>query len=332
MKTTVLALQLLHLQDMDLPVNLPLCAAGLLANLLCIAVLTRRNMRTPLNRLLLYLAVTDALGLAFYLASMLALDAKNMHCKTLSCFFLYVTLDMISTFLIDYVNMWLTISITIIRYLAISQMTFRLSLTQTKYVFLFVIFIALVHKTPSFALAVIDRLDLTDKPSDYYYAHGITDRIVKNNGSYVNYAMDMVACLLLAIFSCLIICVIYKGAKRHKKITNRNAAQGNVWKQTTRTTLTILAMTLATSLCKFVVVFNNICFLHFEYRLGFVTSGPCYIMDYLVPFKKSLHMVNSGMNIVFFIVSKEFRGTLKSLVCCCQKEISSSFRTPNQKS
>ena len=225
---------------------------------------------------------------------------------------------MVSTFLIDFVNMWLTLSITIIRYLAISQMTFRLYLKHTKYVFLSVFCISLVHKIPSFVLAVIKTLDIEDNPSDIYFVTDVIDRVHSNNGSYVNYVMDSVACLLLAIFSCLIICVIYKGAQRHRKITRRSVVvQGNVWKQTTRTTLTILAMTLATTVCKCVVVFQNICFLHTHYRPGEQINGSvCYSIHYIIIFKKSLHIINSGINIFFFIVSKDFRKTLKKIVCC----------------
>ena len=301
---------MIPLQNWNLPINIPLCVAGLLSNLLCIAVLTRRNMRSSFNTLLLCLALTDFLGLGFYLAAILSRDAHPNCCETLSGFAMIITVEMICTFLINNLNMWLTLSITMIRYIAISQMSFRFSIKQARYVVLSVLCISLVHKTPSFALSVKESIDDRDTTQD----RSILDEASLNPASYINYILDCVAIVLLGIFSSLIISVLYKGTQRHKKIT-RADARGSVWDQATRTTATILGITVSTTLCKIVVLFNTICYLHFPHDRGDYT-GPCGQMDYAAMIKKSIQIANSGINIAFFVVSKEFRNTLKQVILC----------------
>ena len=297
-----------RLQGLNHWINIPLCAVGLLANLLCIAVLTRTHTHSPFNRLLLYLAVTDFLGLAVYLAGMLSGDQYHC-CYTLFDFVLNCCLEFLSTLLIDNINMWLTLAMAATRYLAISQVSFRFSFKLAKRVLLAVICVSLIQKTPAFTILVIYSVENNEYFGQY---RGVFDEMPVNDASYVDIAMNLVACFLLTLFSCLIISVLVKAKKRHQKITKSFKQRNTTWSQTTRTTLTILAITFSTLMCKILVIIEAICYLHFLND----SVSQCEFVNYARLFKKTLQMINSGMNIVFFVVSKDFRETLISILCC----------------
>ena len=212
--------------------------------------------------------------------------------------------------------MWLTLAMAATRYFAISQVSFRFSFKLAKRVLLAVISVSIMHKTPSFIVSVIYAVEnkvITDISTGrilhLHYYRKVFDEVPLNDASYVDIVMNLVGCLLLAVFTGLIISVLVKGKKRHQKIIRSFAqSNSNTWSQTKRTTLTILAITFSTFMCKIVVVVEVICYRHFDYE--------CRVVYYTRLFKKSLQMVNSGMNIVFFIMSKDFRETLIKILCC----------------
>ena len=256
-------------QTLEQPLVIALSSVGLLANILCLTVRTLPRFRSRFNTLLIYLILVDVLGLGTSLVAELN-NLRLGHHRTYSWldFLLHQTLLSLSSLLVHRLNMWLTLVITVTRYVVISSVTRRLETKHVRMSFLAALVVSVAQSvSPSitcYTRGMVDRVDgnktsflidvdLVDLPFDYH--SGLLGG--SNLGHHVDYVMNIIACACLLIFSFLIMSVLYRGKKQHDQITS-SSNRSQTWRSTNKTSLIVLSIALMSIFSKTLLVIEAV--------------------------------------------------------------------------
>ena len=296
----------------------PLCLVGLVGNLLCVVVLTRRHMRKPFNTLLAILALSDAFAL-LNLAMMYALQLKyrydnkvlDVQCNEVIKYLHLLFLAFNKIFGRN-INSWLTVSIACVRLYFITRKTNSTQFTH-KHVAVIVACVVLVA-TPSHIPIYFVPKHFERRGRQCITMSGVFSFNVE---SIVHFISISIPSVLMMILSVLILVVICKGAKRRQRLT-QTSRQTN--RQTVRATIMILAMIFMSLLS----VVPLVVFYMDWYEIVEMSSWTNY---YTWLFMEIFMAVNCSVDILLFSISSEFFNTLKSLFTCHVSHVSATNTT-----
>ena len=266
-------------------------------------------MWSPINSLMATLALVDATGLASWALgeTETLFRARYISCWSKTYVYYLWAIRLTSGVLVIALNSWMTLIIAITRYVVITKVSAVLAISHVKRLVLSAFVLSIIQYIPDALTVSAIKYEIYNKTCYHFSKGGVSENgyISQKTYFWLKFVFSSTPSVLLIVFSALIISVIYKGKRNHKSITNA-ATRGRTWANTTRTTIITLFIIGAS-------VVARIPFLAFvvvsEFS-GYTESETLFdnILYILVT-------MNGGLNIFFYMISKEFRVTLKNVLC-----------------
>ena len=299
------------------------CCFGIIANVLNIVVLTRRNMISATNCILTGLAVSDGLTMLAYLPFALRFyclygtspTPERNSLGAIRFLLFYACFSVV----VHSVSIWLTVTLAVFRYIFIRYPrhgAVLCSLRRAKIAVFLVYVVTLVVCTPNFVtITVKGHSSTVNNVTKYLWIVGFkqdtkADEFVANFNFWVQALLvKLLPCVGLTILSFLIIQTMQNAEKRRRNLRNQNSREEENGRdrKTNRTTRMLLA-----------VVFL---FLLTEFPQGILTllSGPLphFHQEIYQPLGDTmdiLALINNGINFILYCtMSKQFRDTFIEL-------------------
>ncbi|KAH3828303.1 G-protein coupled receptor dmsr-1-like [Dreissena polymorpha] len=318
------------------------CVLGVLANILNIIVLTRKNMISSTNIILTGLAISDGLTMAFYLpfalqmyviyGSITSAERDTIHTAR------YTLTYAIASVVLHSISIWLTVTLAVFRYVIvrfprIGAQYCSKQKAKTAVVAVAVI-ITIVCIPNSISYEFRSRSDQIQS-SNTSQTGGTIWFIDVRNGTYADVVLakfnfwiqavivKLLPCFLLTVFSILLVRTMQDAEKRRKKMmTKRSVADGETEPIGSGTTSKRARQSQRTTRMLVTVV---ILFLLTEIPQGIMNLLSGVIEDFfhliytpLGDLLDILALINNGINFVLYCsMSKQFRDTFLSIVCGC---------------
>ncbi|ELT99172.1 hypothetical protein CAPTEDRAFT_142791 [Capitella teleta] len=311
------------------PIAVVVCAWGVIANLVNIVVLTRKNMQSSTNLILTWLAVADLLTMASYLPVSIHFyimrDPQLEFPSTRSIGWIGLMLFHINfTVVCHTIAIWLTIILAIFRYLYICypiQGASLCSMLRAKIAILCVYLCTAVVCIPNYLLNAVkhDTSRCTNNVttpacSHYEFKNSKLAEPFLNNFNYWIQAglIKLIPCALLTILTILLIFAMHAANKRRmalksqgKKDESDRAREHN---RTTAMLLAIVALFLLTELPQGVL---TLCSIFIETFFDDVYWPLGDLLDIMA-------LLNNSINFVLYCtMSRQFRDTFKNVFCSC---------------
>lgn len=292
-----------------------ICVLGIIANCLNIVVLTRKNMISPTNVLLTWLAISDGLTMMAYLPYAILNyhvfakdDASPLSNARFIMFFA------IFSVVVHSISIWLTVSLAVFRYIFIRYprrgakmcSTYRAKLT----VFIVCVVVTLVCIPNSVSYRF--ETNVTAKNQTTWFIDVRKDtpgyQFLKNFNLWIQAILvKLLPCLLLAVLSILLIKQMKDAEKRRKKLMNKNGSKVEVdsrrhrkTNRTTRMLVVVVALFVLTETPQGILQLLG----------GIIESFFVKVYGPLGDLMDSLALFNNGINFVLYCtMSKHFRDT-----------------------
>ena len=291
-----------------------LSVAGVVANILCVMVLNRPQMKSPMNFLLTCLAAADGVGLAIYacIKTYLGIATKRSsrcHSEALEIFIR--TFKIISGMSLA-MNSWLTVGIAVSRYVIISSRSpgSVFNMKKAKITVLAAFLLTLFEHA---AYLVMVKVEQAGNATCYFTGERM--EVDKKVYRWSTFGFSFISASLLVIFSALLVSNLLRFTRNNNRnFSVRSAAvQENRRNQARKTTFVLLAMTVSAFLTESPFLMHTI----YE---EFMQTGELWYDNNLDDIWKILSILNSGMHILFLSICKNFRDTLKETVCKSDKQ------------
>ena len=306
-------------------VSLAVCAVGIPLNILNITVLTRKNLKTPINCVLTWLAVSDTTTMVSYVPFSLhfycQFSAQSMSAEKNSeawMTFLLIYLNFSAT--THTVSIWLGVALAVFRYNHIRSpakgyLTRMRRLIRARLAICITYVLSVVLMVPHYISYNLTEYKFSDNSTAFVFEPW-------NLGSKQAKPLVLVALLLYCIVAKLIPCVLiimYGGfllktlnnktmSKRRRRSENGNNASQRS-RDTSRTTVMLLAVIvlfLITELPQGVLILCCILLENFFHNI-YIPLGDA--MDIIA-------LINSSINFILYCtMSREFRKTFNTLFC-----------------
>ncbi|KAL4221041.1 G-protein coupled receptor [Mactra antiquata] len=315
------------------------CVFGVIANILNIIVLTRKNMVSSTNIILTGLAISDGLTMAFYFPW--ALQMYVIHGTVVSsdrdtegCAKYQLGYAILSV-IVHSISIWLTVTLAVFRYVFIRFPRIGAQYCNVQRAKTAVITVAVVV-----TIVCIPNSISYELKSDLAIMHGvgndsnatiwwidvknntITDVVLQKFNFWVQAIfVKLLPCFLLTIFSVLLVRTMQDAEKRRKKMMTKNSvADGETQpigtsskrsrrsQRTTRMLLTVVILFLVTETPQGVMSLLNGLIQDFFHHV-YIPLGD--LLDILA-------LINNGINFVLYCtMSKQFRDTFITVFCRC---------------
>ena len=315
------------------------CVFGVIANVLNIIVLTRKNMVSSTNIILTGLAISDGLTMAFYFPYALCMyvihgidESPERDTETAAKFQLCYA---IMSVIVHSIAIWLTVTLAVFRYVFI-----RFPRRGARY--------CNVQRTKTAVIAVSVAVIIVCIPNSITYElhsesasalgydnasnasmwwvdvkMNTTAEIVLQKFNFWVQAIlvKLLPCFLLTIFSFLLVRTMQGAEKRRKKLLNKNSvtdgetqpigSSGKRSKRSIRTTrmlLTVVILFLITEIPQGIMSLLS----------GLIEGFFHNVYTPLGDLLDILALINNGINFVLYCtMSKQFRDTFFSVFCQC---------------
>ena len=327
-------------------VLLTLESTGMFTNLICLVVLTRPQMRSPINFLLASLAVVDFLGLGFSMWSNLIWDGLSPKpCLSRDVAVQHFIAFLSSGVMVYGMNSWLTSVIAVTRYVVVTRVSVEFTMIHAQVLVFVSVIPSVIQYIPEYLWprmssryhnSTVSESDInkTCFQIDFLELNSTQERIY----AWYKFVFTFIPCLVLVIFSVLLVSVILKGRKQHvilrgdswrqtsvtssslrrsSSVTSSSALK--VWRRTTRTTTMLLALSVSSVISRSPII-------------ALMVLAELERMNYFVYIQYISYVlvdINSGLNLIFFVISKEFRITLKHLFR--KRTVRSSYNLGNSR-
>ncbi|XP_052832949.1 G-protein coupled receptor dmsr-1 [Octopus bimaculoides] len=302
------------------------CVFGIVTSIFNITVLSRKNMRTPVNNILSWLAVSDMITMVsyvpfaihFYILNnpMQLSPTKNNKGWT---WFMLFHLNLVNT--THTISIWLCVLLSIIRYAHLRSPArgeyVRLRRLKLSRIFIMSIYISsAVMMTPNFITKKIVEKPTMDNQTVYLI---IDDNLINSDSqaaiilNYWLYAITgkLLPCVLIFIFGGLLIYKIHEKTRRRKQMMQISCANRTRLSEHSRTTkmlLTVIVLFLVTELPQGILIVMSITTPNI-FDLIYVPLGD--LMDIIA-------LVNNAINFVLYCtMSQKFRNTFFDVYCAC---------------
>lgn len=317
-------------------VSICVCLFGIITNVFNITVLSRKHMRTPVNQILTWLAVSDISTMISYVPFALHFyclypsgssksAAKNSkHWMTFMIFHINLTATTHT------VSIWLCVVLAIVRYLHIRSPTKAIAtrtkrLNQSKWLILMVYVVSAIVLIPNYMSNEL-KPDIHQESNETIYV--LNDlRLGKNNTEVlvlVNvwmyaFVAKLIPCLLMSIFGSLLVYNIHVKIKQRRKvlqISGANSLRLSEHSRTTKMLVTVIFLFLFTELPQGILIVLSACVNNF-FDTVYIPLGD--VMDIVA-------LVNNAVNFILYCsMSTKFRETFVHLYCSCHL-----FRKPSE--
>ncbi|XP_003746589.1 sex peptide receptor-like [Galendromus occidentalis] len=310
---------------------LVVCVLGIIANILNVAVLSRKNMISPTNCILIGLAVADMLVMCFYLPYCIMefitereqdclIDGVMVACRSYPAV-LYTLICSNATVVFHTVSTWLTVALAIFRWMAVAFPSHSRQLCSMKRAKIAIgltyvgTFIACVPNYFSFTVhdvlakgigsgdtMVSYRVDF----AELKYGEGIR----KFNFWTYSVLMKLIPCLALTILSTALVRALCEAEDRRRRLKGRapnpDGASSHNQRSADRTTRMLLAVLLLFIVTEFPAgVLSLLSGIDPDFFESYVRVGD--IFDILA-------LINSSVNFILYCtMSRQFRKTFALL-------------------
>lgn len=309
-------------------ISLVICAVGIALNIITIIVLTRKQMQTPINFILTWLAVFDIatmmsyMPFAFHFYCQFSAVSISPRKNSLSWMnFLLVYLNFSST--THTISIWLAVALAIFRHRHIhshsnGSLTRMRRLIRARVVVCVIVFASIIIMVPNYLSYKLEERQFTDNTSVYVFEDW-------ELGSEQTQPLTMIALLLYSTVAKLtpsVIIIIYgslllRTLRKSVKI-KRRLSEGGVSlsyhrntnpSRTTVMLLIVIVLFLVTELPQGILIMCCI-FLETFFEHVYIPLGD--VMDILA-------LINNSINFILYCtMSHEFRRTFMKLVCSFQ--------------
>ncbi|KAK3603463.1 hypothetical protein CHS0354_030303, partial [Potamilus streckersoni] len=318
------------------------CVFGVIANILNIIILTRKNMISSTNIILTGLAISDGLTMALYFPYALQMyviygTAAHPQRDTLGCARFQMAYAILSVILHS-ISIWLTVTLAVFRYVFIRFPRRGAKLCSVKRAKLSVIIVSVVvtivcipnsvnYSIYSDTMSALKN-DTTkvngtifwiDVKNNYFW-----EQVMKKCNFWIQATLvKIIPCVLLTIFSFLLVRTMRGAERRRKLLMNQTSCTpnngetqpiGNGSKRskrsirTTRMLLTVVILFLITEIPQGVMHVLSDLIENFFHKV-YTPLGD--LMDILT-------LINNGINFVLYCtMSKQFRDTFLMMFCSC---------------
>ena len=321
------------------------CIFGVIANVLNIIILTRKNMVSSTNIILTGLAISDGITMAFYLPYALQMyvihgTEVSPERDTESCAKFQLSYAIVSV-IMHSISIWLTVTLAVFRYVFIRfprRGARWCNVQRAKTAVISVSFVVAVICIPNSTVYrlqnspahLVAKNVAPESMNKTIYWIGIkqdtkAEIILQNFNFWVQATLiKLLPCLLLTIFSVLLVRTMQDAEKRRKKMMNKNsvvdgeaqpvgtgAKRSRRSQRTTRMLLAVVILFLVTETPQGVL--NLLCgLIHGFFENVYAPLGD--LLDILA-------LINNGINFVLYCtMSKQFRDTFIAVFCrCCPK-------------
>ncbi|RUS82492.1 hypothetical protein EGW08_009755 [Elysia chlorotica] len=310
-----------------------ICILGIIANCLNIVVLTRKNMVSPTNVLLTWLAISDGLTMMAYLPYVIL----NYHIYINSAGPLsnarFIMFFAIFSVIVHSISIWLTVSLAVFRYVFIRYprrgaklcSIYRAKLTV--FIVCVVVTLVCIPNSLSYTFFKVEKNDMT-----FWYIDVRRDtpgyQFLKNFNLWIQAILvKLLPCLLLAVLSILLIKQMKDAEKRRKKLMNKSNSKAEDdsrrHRKTNRTTkmlVTVVVLFVLTETPQGIL----------QLLAGIIDGFFSKVYGPLGDLMDTLALFNNGINFVLYCtMSKHFRDTfIKIFLSDIVK--SSTLRTDTQ--
>ncbi|XP_042143108.1 G-protein coupled receptor dmsr-1-like [Ixodes scapularis] len=296
--------------------SMTVCIFGIVANVLNIIVLTRRNMVSPTNSILTGLAVADILVIATCLPYTVQTHVLPSARRQSYAVAVLILVHAHVSVVFHTVSTWLTVTLAVWRFLTVSfpaSSKAWCSITRARWVVVSVYLTCAVCCLPVYLSFTVHRAGSLEDPS---YRVDFSN-IARANGAFLqnlnfwtySVLMKLVPCVALTGLSLGLLRVLYKAKARKKRL--RGGASGSsrssedARDRTTRMLLAVLLLFLVTEFPSGIAallsgILGDDFFIHVYMNFG-------EVMDILA-------LVNSAVNFVLYCsMSRQFRKVFAAL-------------------
>jgi hypothetical protein len=305
------------------------CAFGIFANLANIIVLTRKNMISSTNWILMWLAVADLLTMMSYFPVSIHFyclrEVELRFPETRSIDWIRFLLFHSSfTVVCHTIAIWLTITLAIFRYVFICFPTWGsqlCTLQRAKLAIFLVCFSTVIVCVPNFMTNDIDLAGRTTNASDPIYTIQLTalarkhEIIVKINYWVQAIIFKLIPCILLTCLTIMLIVAMHNANKRRQKLKSQgrkdDSDRAREHNRTTGMLLAIVILFLITELPQGIITLLN----NFDnkwYSDVYLPLGDLWDI---------MALLNNSINFVLYCtMSRIFRETFARVFCGCCPE------------
>ena len=296
------------------------CAFGILANMANIAVLTRKNMITSTNAILLWLAVADLLTMMSYLPVSVhfyvLLDPDLKFPQTRSYNWIHFLLFHSSFSLVCHsIAIWLTICLAIFRYIYVCYPTHGGTLCTLKRAKIMILAVYL----STIGILITNYMTngvATTKNGVYEIREtklAIYNPIIVSMNSWIQaIVIKIIPCVLLTILTILLIMAMHKANKRRQMLKSQgrkdDSERAREHNRTTGMLLAIVVLFLITELPQGILAI-------------LFTIDDRFRLEVYLPLGDlfdAMALINNAVNFVLYCtMSRQFRETFVQVFCSC---------------
>ncbi|KAK7010762.1 adhesion G protein-coupled receptor L2 [Biomphalaria glabrata] len=311
------------------------CLFGVLSNIANIIVLTRKNMASSTNTILLWLAVCDLFKMLDYLlfATHFYVMAPNDPNRpgfgstdfSWICFLLFHASFSI---VCHAISIWLTIALAIFRYIYICKPTsgvYYCSQERARFVVLIVAILSIVICVPNYAVNTYDVsrtpknvtsvLGSEDNVTTYFYPRPRNDNTIEKIVLQVNnwlqaILIKLLPCFMLTTLTLLLVHAMHKAYRKRLKLKSQGrkaeSDKNGEHNRITRMLLAVVILFTLTELPQGILTLMNI----------FVQCFTEAVYDKLGDLLDIMALTNNSVNFILYCtMSTQFRTTFATIFC-----------------
>lgn len=300
--------------------SLVICSIGIPLNIINIIVLTRRQMQTPINCILLWLAVADIATMMSYVPF-----ALHFYCQ-FSAYsisseknswgwmnFLLVYLNFSST--THTIAIWLAVALAVFRHYHIrspakGSITRIKRLVRARFIVFVIVLVSVILMIPTYLSHKLIEVRFRDNSTGFVFQDwelGSEDIKPIKMISLLSYSIlaKIIPCVLIIVYGGLLLRTLKNTIQKRRRLTgSKNGRQDPA--RTTIMLLVVIVLFLVTELPQGILI---ICSLYLENFFDNIYIPLGDAMDIVA-------LINNGVNFVLYCtMSQEFRRTFISLFC-----------------
>ncbi|CAG2163501.1 unnamed protein product [Oppiella nova] len=233
--------------------SLAVCVFGIIANVLNIIVLTRKNMISATNSILTGMAVSDMCVIASYIPFAIhnfirtETDEEVVNAYGWALFTLF---HAHFTVICHTISIWLTVILAFWRYLAIrspQNSKTWCSMKRAKYAILCAYILVPCSCLPLFLSFTISEFDIESKPNQTFFRNKVdfssiaiqNDELLQKLNFWVfSVLLKLIPCVLLTILSLALVRVLVEANKRKQRLLSSNIPMKNHMKNDSNSLVT----------------------------------------------------------------------------------------------
>ncbi|XP_023346816.1 sex peptide receptor isoform X2 [Eurytemora carolleeae] len=336
--------------------GLVVCILGTLFNLMNVLVLSHKDMRgNPINLLLTGIAVADVMVMLEYIPfvvhmNLLDEDSRPVEDKYSWGWGVFLWFHVNFTIIIHNVSIWLTLSLAIWRYIMIKHHVLAVTLCtipRCKMLLLMGYIVPIILTIPNFlANSIQEQIQPTDTGRNVtIYVLNWSSLAESNNKLFYrlniwfySFFLKLVPCLVLTIFTGVLIRALYQAEEHSKRMKNGNTENKKSTSTNTVPDNKVSKRRKHTNRTTRLLIVILILFLLTEFPQGILLMTAVFAEEFFVdcytPLGEMMDMMallNCSINFVLFcIMSVQFRTTFRKVIGY-QEFMAKHFGNSNQR-